>query len=138
MPQSLVRRVQLDRLSVQLEPARGSLARIDQRQHRLRSAGADQPRHAEDLALSKIEIDVLDRAEQRKVPAGEDDVPDAGAALRIEAAQRPADHQRDDLVRTRFRSRPRPDVAAIAQDRDAVRNLEELVELVRDEDDRQP
>ena len=61
-------------------------------------------------------------------------------ALRVEAAQVglddvPADHHRDQLGLGQRLDRPRADQAAVAQDADRVAEGEDLLELVRDEDD---
>ena len=45
-------------------------------------------------------------------------------------------HQRDQVQRRQFRRHRRPDQTAVAQDRDAVRDLVHLVDEVRDEDHR--
>ena len=66
----------------------------------------------------------------RKAGDFEQDVRRRYRAGRVDVGEISSDHQRDELGRIEFGCRGRPDQAAIAQDRDAVGQLEDLIHLV--------
>jgi len=103
---------------------------------RLGAPGAHEPREAHDFAVAHVHVDVLKHALPRKAPDLQRDVGDLGGQLRILVAQFPADHQRDQLLAVDLGDRQRPDVRAVAQHRNRVRDFEDLVHPVRDVDHR--
>ncbi len=109
----------------------------EDRAHRLGAAGADEPGEAEHLAGAEREVDLLEGALAPEIADLEHDVADLRVARREQLRHRPADHQRDEIMGVRDRGRfEGRDPLAAAQDRDPVGDAADLVEPVRDEDDR--
>ena len=110
----------------------------------LGAAGAHQSREADDLALADLQVDVLDEVTLRilgviDVPVLdlEDDIADGAVlALRITVGELTSDHALDDAVFVDLAALlvQRLDGLAVADDRDAVRNVADLVQLMGDND----
>ena len=102
------------------------------------ASGADEAVQSEDFAVVKGEADVLVAARRREPPRFEHDarridlpLGDLGDPLGA------ADHQRDQRLARHFRHRRASrDILAVAQNRDAVGDGEDFLQLVADEDDR--
>ena len=97
---------------------------------------ADQAGEAEHLPRAQLEADILERSSAPESLDLEDDLPGRGRRSLEEVAERPADHLADRRRRRGIRPGPGRDPAAVAQDRDPVRDLEDLLHPVRDEEDR--
>ena len=105
----------------------------------LGATGADQPGQADDLALPDVEGHARD--------AGRHEVPHAqregrrrvhDAPLRVGVAERPPQHACDKAGFSLRRGWTAANEASVAQDGHAVRQLQHLLQEVRDQDDRAP
>ena len=109
----------------------------------LGAAGSHQAGDADDLALADVEVDAFDH-----LPVGmflviddpvlhfEDRVADLGMALRVAVRQLAPHHAADDavLIDVLCMAVEIVDRRAVAQDGDGVGDLQDLVQLVRDQD----
>ena len=104
----------------------------EDRLEQLRAAGADKSVEAEDLALAHVERDVgeVGGVLRREVLDGEDGIPGRVVHGREAVVERAADHSGDQLVHVRVLDALGHDQLAVAQDRDVVADLEDLVHLV--------
>ena len=124
-----------DGVAVEPDLARVALVDPEQDAGDLRPAGADEPGEPDDLAVSDVEGDVAEDAGAGQALDLEEDLADRRLDLR-EERHAPADHVPDEVGRGEVRGRRRDDVPAVAEDRRAVAQLEDLVEPVADEQDR--
>src|SRR5688500_3140941 len=135
----------VDLLAVQQDLAADLLAvgAAEDAHGELGAAGAHQAGNADDLALADIEIDAFDHLPVGMFPVVddpvlhfEDRVADLGMALRIAVSQLAPHHAPDDAVLVDLlRMAVEPvDRRAVSQDGDGVGDLQDLVQLVRDED----
>ena len=124
-----------DGLAVEVDALLGDLVRPEQGSHQLRSAGADETHQAEDLALPQGELDVLQLPGVHVLDL-EDRLARALRPRRELVLDGPTDHHRDHLVASDLAHRPGVDHVPVAHHRHHVAEAEDLVELVRDVDDR--
>ena len=97
--------------------------------------GADQSREADDLAGADLERDVAELADPGQALDLQQDVADRGLDLR-EERDGPPDHVADEVGGGQVARGGGHDVAPVAEHRRAVAQLEDLVEAVADEQDR--
>ena len=133
----------VDRLAVQRHLAGNSRApgTAEDAHGEFRAARSHQPGDADHLASAHIDVDVLDRhaigvnrVMHDPVVHLEDDLADLGMARREAVVDRTADHRGDDATLADVGLFERLDGAAVAQHRDTVGDLADLVQLVRDQD----
>ena len=101
--------------------------------------GATRPHQAgkaEDLAAAQLEADVLDEGATVEATHGEHDITDLGMFLGEHLGQLAPHHEGDELVPIEVGGRKCVHELAVAEHRDVVGDLEDLVHLVRDVDDR--
>ena len=101
----------------------------------LGTTGTDQAGETEDLALLDLEGHVVDGLDGREILDAQNDL--VGQRLRggtRVGGNLAADHHLDDLAHGRRRRLHRANVLAVAQHRDAVRQLGQLRHAVRNED----
>ena len=145
MLDGLGHRPQVDLLAVLVDGAGDPLAvRAAEDAHReLRAAGAHQAGEPDDLAAADLEAGALadqpvvrERVLHRPVADLEERVADGRGVVREAAAERTPDHAADDpvLVDAAGLDVQRLDGLAVADDRDRVRDLLDLVQLVTDDD----
>ena len=108
----------------------------EKREANVRSARSDEPSKAQDLAGADGERYPGERTLLREVPDLEHHVAQLGRRPPEEVAHRPADHVADRRRRRHFAGRPGGDPAAIAQDRDPIGDLEDILHAMGDEEDR--
>jgi len=101
----------------------------------LAPARADQPRERDDLAAADVERHVDEHALAGEALDLEDHVADV-LLLRDVLRELAADHRADEVVRREPGQLAREDEAAVAKDRDALADAEDLLEPVRDEQQR--
>ena len=108
----------------------------EHRARHLGAPGAHQAGEAQDLARRSVKLTSRTSGPQLRLAHLERDF---AAAARAPAtalvAERAADHHADDRLDAGRRGRHGADIFAVAQDRDAVGDLLQLVHLVRDVDD---
>ena len=98
--------------------------------------GADESREGDDLAAAHLERDVGEHALARQPVDLQHDVTGVDGQLRKESVHVAADHRADDRLRRQLFDRLRQHVPPVAHDRDALTDREDLLEPVRDEEDR--
>ena len=153
-PDRVARRADADRLAVDEDLAAVVLVGAEDGARDLGAARADQPGQPDDLAGADAERDVLEH-DRRRILTGAGAAETAhlehrrrralGEALQTalglfrpeEVPQGTADHQPDDAVGRRLGDRQLAGELAVAQDRDPIADGEDLLEAVRDVDDRQ-
>src|SRR6056297_6026 len=137
-PVRVLGRADLERLAVELDPAaRGT--NPDEAFEQLGAARAHQAREAQNLPAAKLEAGVRDAV--LDVQAGDaehDRLVRGDRLLGVHVGQLAAHHEPRHLGLVELRDGVRRDVIAVAEDRHAVRDPLDLVELVRDVDDRDP
>ena len=121
------------------EPPR-RLAQPDDRLDQLVLAVAGDPGDAEDLARADLEVDAVDDLVAAVVLDGQAlDLERRAGRVRFAAIDRQrdlaADHQLGEVFLVRLGRDALADDLAAPDDRDPVRDLEDLVQLVADEDD---
>jgi hypothetical protein len=115
--------------------AAGARDRPEHQRQDLRAARAGEPRDADHLPATAVEIDVVD-LQPAETADLERDLPAAVVGADMRRAQLLApDHERHEPVLVDVADVPRADAAAVAQDRDTVPNREDLVEAVGHVDD---
>ena len=102
------------------------------------ASGADQAIQSEDFAMTKGERNLLVTARGREVPRFEHDARRVDLPLgNLGDPFGAADHKRDKRLARHVRHRRAyGDILAVAQDRDAVGDGEDLLQLVADKNDR--
>ena len=122
----------------EIDAARRAGAHAEDGLQQLGTAGAHQAVQAEDLALAHIKGDVLQvgRVLGGQVLDGQDGVAGGVVHRREPAFQRTADHGGDQLVHVGLFGGLGHDQVAVAQHRDLVADLEDLVHLVGNVDQR--
>ncbi len=81
------------------------------------------------------EVDVVQHVTAQAVDLQDDSSPLGGLGVVIDLLELAPDDELDEMVLRQSRYRPRDDLLAVAQDSDALRELEHLVEVVRHEHD---
>jgi hypothetical protein len=109
----------------------------EERERHVGAPRAHEARHAQDLAPVQVEGDVLEHAVARQPLGLQHDLGRRGAGgLGEVVADLAPDHLGDHPLARHLGHGPGRDVAAVADHRDAVGDLEDLLEPVRDVDDR--
>src|SRR4029077_14205558 len=108
----------------------------EEREADVRSARSHEPGKAQDLPGAHGEGDPGERALAPEVPDLEHHVAQLGRRPPEEVTHRPPDHVADSRRRGHFGGRTGRDPAAIAEDRDSVRDLEDILHAMGDEKDR--
>ncbi len=103
--------------------------------HQLLAAAPHETGQAQDLSLSQGEADVVEGALAGEVAHLQRDLPARGARALVEALDVAAHHHADDGLLGEGGGLLRSDVAAVAQHRHAVGDLEDLLQPVRDVED---
>ena len=101
----------------------------------LAAPGADEPGEADDLARAHGQADVPGHRPPDEIARLEHRRADRHGGLGKKALDAPPDHHLDEFGRVGLRHRARSDIGAVAQHRDAVGDLEQLVEPMADVDD---
>ena len=132
----VARRADRDRLATDDDLAAVERVGPEDRPRHLGPSRSHQAGEAEDLALAQLEAHVPDRLAAPQVADLEHGL--AGRRIgdrRLGLGEAAPDHHGDDRVHRRRGGRHGADVLAVAHDGDAVRDLLQLVHLVRDVDD---
>ena len=101
----------------------------------LRAPRSREPADAEDLAFAHVEIDVVQHARRLRPRTDSATSPEAPLPLRVDVAERPADHHADQRVGGDLVDLPRADDRAVAQHGHAPADGEHLAQAVRDVDE---
>ena len=128
--------LQRDRGAVDPRRPRRRTGEPEQGAHHLASSGAHQAIEAENFAASQLKRDVRElewRAQSRDF---EDDVSDRHLHLGKYVREGASDHHPDDVRFGHVANIAVADKSPVAQHHVAVRDLEDFIELMRDEDDR--
>jgi len=130
-------------LDVKLLPLVGDLAADDVADaedgfHQLRTLCADQTADAQDLSLSQLKRNILEglRIDGREVFDLQHDLSRNVLALREAVGHLTADHLLDDHVRGQILGLIGADIGAVTHDRDFIGDLQDLLHLMRDIDNR--
>ena len=107
----------------------------EDRAHGLGTAGAYQAGEAEDLSAVCLEADVVEHAAFFQVLGLEEALALGAEFLRELVLQRTANHACNQVVVVRIADVFRPNILAVANDGNAVAQLEQLFQLVRYKDD---
>ena len=114
-------RAQRQRRPIHLDPARGGLVQTEDRLGDLAAAGADEPRHADDLAGAHLERNVLETARRTEPFHAQDHrarlAPIVPGEVFLHGA---ADHQPHDFILAGRGAFARAGKAPVAQDADPV------------------
>ncbi len=94
------------------------------------AAGANETGNAEDLPCPNVERYVAEHILQRKVFHRKHHVADRHRLLWKHLGDLTSDHHLDDVVARNVRRRMGADIAAVAEHRELIGNLEQLVHLV--------
>ena len=138
----VARRIDGDRRAVDEERAAlPSRMRAERGHHQFTASRADQPRDADHFSAPHAEADVVDeqlarhvRILDRHVARFEDDVGRNAMRRREDVGHFAPHHARDQALRVERAGVVDAHRFAVAQDRDAVRESEDFIELVRDVD----
>ncbi len=114
----------------------GRAGDAEQRLHEFGTSRTDQPVKPKDLALAQGEGNIGEFGRVAHVFDRQDVVTDGAVAIRKDLADIAADHHLDQLCLGDVLDHPVADELAVAKHRVAVRDAEDLVELVADEQDR--
>ncbi len=145
--QRLARRARADRSALEHDAPSGDREAAVAGAEHLAAAGADEPAEADDLPGGDGEADVAHDELAGALRMGDAEPLDGEhlvalgrqlGARRVEVGQAPPDHRADDPLRVELRACDLVDDSAVAQHREAVAQLGDLVEPVADEDGRQP
>ena len=99
------------------------------------AARPDQPGHPDDLAFPKLETDILRQRFAVEVLDFQNDFSDRGIQFGIQVVDGATHHQVNQFIFSGFGDGLGGDVAAIAQDRDAISHLKHFLQAVTDIDD---
>src|SRR3954447_24983164 len=102
----------------------------EDRPQELAAAGAEQAGDADDLAGAHLEVDGRHRPDRLQAAHRQPRRADRPARGRIERLDLAADHRGDERVLVEVAHRPARDQAAVAEHRDAVADLEHLLEVM--------
>ena len=130
-----LRAVRLDRGAVHEDRAAEAAVIADDRLGELGAAGAHQAGNADDLALAHRQADVADLGGRQPLHL-QQRLAGAPAIAREQVGDVAADHQLGDGLLAGARGRRIVDQPPVAQHDDAVGELDDLVQPVRDVDDR--
>ena len=136
MPLRLLRRPRGDRLAAQEHPAAGRPVDPVDAGRDLRDARTDQPVQADDLARPHLDVDVVELARPAEPVEDQHRLAVGDLPVRPLVGEDPADHQLRDAPDVEVADRVGADGLAVAHDGDLVGDPEQLVEPVRDVDDR--
>ena len=132
----VARRMNVGRLAVDLDRAAGDLAKAEQALHRFGAAGADEAVEADDLAGMQGERHAVEFGGVREIVRFEHDGAELHLALGIDLLDGAADHQADQIGLVDVGDGAGANFLAVAQAGPAIGDAENLVELVRDEENR--
>lgn len=131
----LVGAVDHDLFPVDRDRARARRRDPEERLGDVGAAGSDEAGNAEDLAGAHIEGDVVEDAVERQVLHRQHHVADRHLLLREHLGDFTSDHHADDVVAGDLVREVGADIFAVAEHRELVGDLEQLVHLVGDVDD---
>ena len=135
-PHGILRRPDRHGLALDDDLAAIQRIRAENRPCDLRPPRTHQTGEAEDLSSSQLEADIPDGVAAPKVADLEHHLVTRQVRnFRLRLRQAAADHHRDDRVDARRRGGDSADILAVAHHGDTVRDLLQLVHLVRDIDD---
>src|SRR5439155_16199369 len=107
----------------------------EQRQSHIRPARPDEPREAEYFAGADREGDTGERSLASEAADLEDGIAQTGRRAPEKLAHGPPDHVADGRTWCHLGGGSRRDPTAVAQDRDAIGDLKDILHAVRDEED---